>query len=173
MDYATLSLSDDQIINGITYARRKNKLEMMSINNFNQWCSAHKYDDNLLHSTYVPYYCISSIDGVFVLFATKQLMQQIQYTSLLPVDAAYKLICNDLPLLIFGLSDADRHFWSFGVALVSPKNTAKCFIKLFNQLQNISINQFNRQYTANCIMGDGAPGELICKFFSFNQSKDK
>ena len=53
LDYATLSLSDDQIINGITYTRQKNNPEVMSINDFNQWCSADKYDDNSLHSTYV------------------------------------------------------------------------------------------------------------------------
>ena len=72
-----------------------------------------------MHSTYVPYYCITSIDDAFVLFTTKQLMQRPRYTSLLQVGTTYKLIWNDLPLLVFGSSDADLHFQSFGVAFVS------------------------------------------------------
>ena len=87
----------------------------------------HNYDDNLLYSTFVVYYRIKKIDDIFVFFTTKQLIQQIQLTALLQVDATYKLTWNNLPLLVFGSSDADRHFCPFGIALVPSDEHASCF----------------------------------------------
>ncbi|CAF2118402.1 unnamed protein product [Rotaria magnacalcarata] len=102
VDYPTASVPAHQILNSITYARRKNNPEIFSIYDFNQWCMNHKYDDKSLHSTFVPYYSINNIDDIFVFFTTKQLIQQIKYSSLLQVDATYKLTWNDLPLLVLG-----------------------------------------------------------------------
>jgi len=172
LDYPAMLLSADQIINGVSYARRKQRPEVISIYDFNEWCSNHKYDVNSLHSTYVPYYSINNIDDIFVFFTTKQLIQQIQNTSLLQIDATYKLTWNDLPLLVFGASAADRHFRPFGLALISTDEHSSCFKQLFHQLQSISVNQFNCQYIVNYIMADGAPGELRCKFFSFKPNDD-
>ena len=98
---------------------------------------------------------------IYLFFTTKQLIQQTQYTGLLQVDATYKLIWNDLPLLVFGASDADQHFRPFDIALVSTDEHSTCFKQLFNQLQSISSQHSNRQYFVNYVMGDGAPGELL------------
>ena len=149
LHYPSASLPAHQILNSITYARRKNNPEIISIYDFSRWCMSHKYDDNFLHSTFAPYYSMNNIDDIFVFFTTKQLIQQIQYTSLLQVDATYKLTWNDLPLLVFGASDADRHFCPFGVALISTDEHSTCFKQLFNQLQSISSQHFNHQYFVN------------------------
>jgi hypothetical protein len=165
MDYPQASLSTEQLTNLITYYRRQKNPEIFSVYDFNQWCINHKYDDNSLHTTFVPYYSINSVNDIFVFFTTKQLIQQIQLTTLLQVDATYKLTWNNLPLLVFGASDADRHFHPFGIALVSSDEDSTCFHQLFNQLQSLSTQQFNRQYVVNYIMADGASGKLINKLF--------
>ena len=103
----------------------------------------------------------NNIDGIFVFFTTKQLILQIQYTSLLQVGATYKLTWNDFPLLVFGASDADRHFRPFDVALISTDEHSTCLKQLFNQLQSISSQYFNRQYFVNYVMADGALGEFL------------
>ena len=66
--YPTASLPAHQILNSITYARRKNNPKIISIFDFSRWCMNHKYDHNLLHSTFVPYYSINNIDDIFVLY---------------------------------------------------------------------------------------------------------
>ena len=163
LDYPQTLLPTQQLTNLITYYRRQNNPEIFSVYDFNQWCINHKYDDNSLHTTFVPYYSINNSNDIFVFFTTKQLIQQIQLTTLLQVDATYKLTWNDLPLLVFGASDADRHFRPFGVALISSDEDSKCFNQLFNQLQSLSMEQFNHQYVVNYVMANGAAGKLIKK----------
>ncbi|CAF2642268.1 unnamed protein product [Rotaria sp. Silwood2] len=171
IDYPNIPLPINQLTSLINYTRRRNNPEIFSVYDFNQWCMNHNYDDNLLYSTFVPYYSIKNIDDIFVFFTTKQLIQQIQCTTLLQVDATYKLTWNNLPLLVFGSSDADRHFCPFGIALVSSDEHSSCFKELFIQLQNISAKYFNRQYTVNYIMADGAPGITKAQQEVFPQAK--
>ncbi|CAF4502898.1 unnamed protein product, partial [Rotaria magnacalcarata] len=109
---------------------------------FNQWCINHKYDENSIHSTFVPYYYINDINDIFVFFTTKPLLKDTQLSSLLQVDATYKLTWNELPLLVFGSSDADRHFRPFGVAFV-PSDEG---------------HENQREYIVHYVMADGAPG---------------
>ncbi|CAF3400184.1 unnamed protein product [Rotaria socialis] len=80
-----------------------------------------------------------------------------QLSSLLQVDATYKLTWNELPLLVSGSSDADRHFRSFGVALVSSGEGSACYIDLFKQLKLISGQENQREYIVHYVMTDGAP----------------
>jgi len=101
-DYPSVSLPTNQLSNLISYARRQKNPEIFSVYDFNQWCINHQYNDNLPHSTFVPYYSINNINDIFVFFTTKQLIQNMQLTNLLQVDATYKLTWNDLPLLVFG-----------------------------------------------------------------------
>ncbi|CAF1398921.1 unnamed protein product [Rotaria magnacalcarata] len=111
-----------------------------------------------LHATFVPYYSINNIHDIFVFFTTKKLISQTPLTTLLKVDATYKLTWNELPLLVFGSSDADRHFHPFAIALVSNDEDSICYKDLFNQLQLISTQENNRPFYINFIMADGAPG---------------
>ncbi|CAF5150168.1 unnamed protein product, partial [Rotaria magnacalcarata] len=110
-----------------------------------------------LHATFVPYYSINNIHDIFVFFTTKKLISQTPLTTLLKVDATYKLTWNELPLLVFGSSDADRHFHPFAIALVSNDEDSICYKDLFNQLQLISTQENNRPFYINFIMADGAP----------------
>ncbi|CAF3297543.1 unnamed protein product [Rotaria socialis] len=80
-----------------------------------------------------------------------------QLSSLLQVDATYKLTWNELPLSVSGSSDADRHFRSFGVALVSSDEGSACYIDLFKQLKLISGQENQREYIVHYVMTDGAP----------------
>ena len=80
---ATASIPTNQLSNLINYARRKSNLEIFSVYDFNQWCINHKYNENSLHSTFVPYYYINDINGLFVLFTTKQLLNDTQFSNLL------------------------------------------------------------------------------------------
>ncbi|CAF4878583.1 unnamed protein product [Rotaria socialis] len=88
IDYPNIPLPINQLTNLINYTRRRDNPEIFSVYDFNRWCMNHNYDDNLLYSTFVPYYhSIKNIDDIFVFFTTKQLIQQIQFTALLQVDA--------------------------------------------------------------------------------------
>ncbi|CAF2046830.1 unnamed protein product [Rotaria magnacalcarata] len=76
----------NQLSNLTNYARQKNNPEIFSVYDFNQWCINHKYDENSIHSTFVPYYYINDINDIFVLFTTKQLLKDTQFTYLLQVE---------------------------------------------------------------------------------------
>ena len=81
LHYPTASLPAHQILNSTTYVRGKNNPEIILIYDFSRWCMNYKYDDNLLHSTCVSHYSINNVNGIFVFFTTKQLIQKIRYTS--------------------------------------------------------------------------------------------
>ena len=73
---------------------------------------------------------VENIENIFIMFTTRQLFQQIKLTNYLQVDATYKLTWNELPLLVFGASDANRHFKPFGIALISHDGNEKCYEQL-------------------------------------------
>ena len=136
IDCLTASISPNQLSNLINYARRKANPEILSVHDFNQWCINHAYDVDSLHSTFVSCYYINDINDIFVLFTTKQLLKETQFSTLLQVDATYRLTWNELPLLVFGSSDANCHFRPLGVALVTNDEKSTCYIDLFRQLKN-------------------------------------
>jgi hypothetical protein len=88
------------------------------------------------------------------MFTTRQLFQQIKLTDYLQVDATYKLTWNELPLLVFGLKDANRHFKPFSVALISHDENEKCYEQLFTSINALSIQEFNQQCFINYFMAD-------------------
>jgi hypothetical protein len=137
--------------------RRKNRPSIFSVFDFRQWCSEHQGGD-VPHATFVPFYFINNVDDLFVLFTTKELIREIQYSPLLQVDATYKLNWNELPLLVFGTSDRKRNFRPFGIALVCDDENSTCFEHLFNSLRSLSIQQLHESYSPKFIMADGALG---------------
>ena len=141
IDCPTASISPNQLSNLINYARRKANPEILSVPDFNQRCINHAYDVDSLRSTFVPCYYINDINDIFVLFTTKQLLKETQFSTLLQVDATYKPTWNELPLLVFASSDANRHFRPLGVALVLNDEKSTCYIDLFRQLKNISTQE--------------------------------
>ena len=137
--------------------RRKNRPSIFSVSDFRQWCSDHQSGD-VPHATFVPFYFVNDVNDLFVLFTTKELIRQMQYSPLLQVDATYKLTWNELPLLVFGTSDCKRNFRPFGIALVCNDEDSKCYEYLFNTLQSLSIQELHQPYSPKFIMADGALG---------------
>ena len=165
IDYPNYSLPTSQLSNLISYARRQKNPEIFSVYDFIQWCNNHQYNDNLLHSTFVPYFRINNINDIFVFFTTKHLIQLTKLSTVLQIDATYKLTWNELPLLVFGASDADRHFRPFGLALISSDEGSSCFKDLFNELQRASAQECKSQYLVHYVMADGAAGKLVFNHF--------
>ena len=171
IDCPTASISPNQLSNLINYARRKANPEILSVPDFNQRCINHAYDVDSLHSTFVPCYYINDINDIFVLFTTKQLLKETQFSTLLQVDATYKPTWNELPLLVFASSDANRHFRPLGVALVLNDEKSTCYIDLFRQLKNISTQENQCEYSVNYLMIDDAPGKAFVEnYFCFECS---
>ena len=141
----------------INYQRRKDRPEIFSVYDLRQWCQTHNHTTDL-HSTFVPYYTVNNIDDVFVCFTKKQLFQQFRCTSYLQVDATYKITWNDLPLLVFGSTDLNRRFKTFGIALVSSDGGSECYEQLFMSINAVSVHEFNQPCLITHIMADGAAG---------------
>ena len=55
--------------------------KIFSVYDFNQWCINHKYNESSLHSMFVLYYYINDINDLFVLFTTKQLLKDTQFSN--------------------------------------------------------------------------------------------
>ncbi|CAF3469772.1 unnamed protein product [Rotaria sp. Silwood1] len=156
INYPQASVDAIKLHSLITYERRKDRPEIFSVYDMRNWCNEHKESKDL-HSVFVPFYKVDDINNLFVFFTTKQLFQQIRSTTLLQVDATYKLTWNNLPLLVFGSTDANRHFKPFGMALISTDEDSECFIHLFNSINALFLQEFNEPCSINQIMADGAP----------------
>ncbi|CAF1515445.1 unnamed protein product [Rotaria sordida] len=157
LDHPSLSVPSTKLTSLVKTERRKNRPKIFSVFDFCQWCNDHQ-DGAVPHSTFVPFYFINDIDDLFVLFTTKELIRQIQYSPLLQIDATYKLTWNELPLGVFGTPDCNRNFRPFGVAPVSEDESSSCYEHLFNSLRSLSIQQFHQPYLPKFIMADGALG---------------
>ena len=156
-DHPNASPNRSKLTSLINYERRKDRPEILSVYDLRQWCEQH-HQTNELHTTYVPFYNVKNINDVFVFFTTKQLFQQIRLTTYLQIYATYKLTWNDLPLLVFGSTDANRHFKPFGLALISSDEGSKCYEDLFMSINALSINELKQGCLINKIMADGAAG---------------
>ena len=157
LDYPTLSVPPRKLSSLIQVERRKNRPKIFSVFDFREWCREHQ-GAATPHSTIVPFYFINDVNDLFVLFTTKELVRQMQYSTLLQLDGTYKLTWNELPLIVFGASDCNRNFRPFGVALVSEDESSSCYEHLFNSLRSVSIQQLHQPYSPKFILADGAPG---------------
>ncbi|CAF4737891.1 unnamed protein product, partial [Rotaria sp. Silwood2] len=158
-DHPHSPIHETKLINLINYERRKNRPEIFSVFDLKSWCDQHQ-DNTQLHSTFVPFYIVENIDNVFILFTTKELFRQIKLTSFFQIDATYKITWNELPLLVFGSTDANRCFKPFGIALVSHDENEKCYEQLFTSNNTLSLQEFNHPCLISHMMADGAPGNL-------------
>ena len=167
-NYPQYSINQDKLHNLIVYERRKDRPEIFSIHDLRNWCNEHR-EAKELHSTFVPFYNAVDINNIFIFFTTKQLFQQIQLTTYLQVDATYKVTWNNLPLLVFGSTDANRHFKPFGMALISEDENTECYVKLFDSIKTLAV-QLNVQCFINQVMSDGAQGIVL--IFNYIVFKD-
>ena len=62
--------------------------------------------------------------------------------------------------VVFGSTDANRHFKPFGIALISTDEDSECFIDLFNSINALALQEFNHPFVINQIMADGAPSKV-------------
>ncbi|CAF3716596.1 unnamed protein product [Rotaria socialis] len=155
LNYPQSPIDQVKLSNKIVYERRRDRPEIFSVYDLRNWCSQHQEGERL-HSTFVPFYTVDDINNLFIFFTTKQLFQQIRLTTYLQIDATYKLTWNNLPLLVFGSTDANRHFKPFGIALISHDENAECYKQLFNSINTLAIQEFNHPCLINQLMGDGA-----------------
>uniref|UniRef100_A0A915CWU2 MULE transposase domain-containing protein n=1 Tax=Ditylenchus dipsaci TaxID=166011 RepID=A0A915CWU2_9BILA len=68
-------------------------------------------------------------------------------SKVVQVDATYKLNWHGFPVMIYGFSDAEQHFFATHLALVSNKNTW-CYERFFEAISAL-------YYAPEIIMGDG------------------
>ena len=71
-------------------------------------------DDTTLHKPFISKFYVNSCNDIFIFITTRQLTSIGQLSDLLQVDATLRLNWNDLPVLVFGCSDASRRVYSFG-----------------------------------------------------------
>ena len=83
------------------------------------------------------------------MFTTKKLFQQINSTTYLQVDATYKITWNELPLLVFVSTDANRHSKPFDIALVSHDEEKTCYEQLFTSISSLGTQEFNKTRLIN------------------------
>ncbi|CAF1484455.1 unnamed protein product [Adineta ricciae] len=169
-EHPNIPVPSNQLTAIVQTERRRNRVEIFSVFDFQQWCDIHR-DGSVPHSTFVSYYFINDINDLFVLFTTKQLIRRIQQSPLIQIDATYKVTWNELPLLVFGASDCKRNFKPFGVALVSEDEDASCYEHLFNSLRSLSIQELHQPYYPRFVMADGAPGITAAQNKRFPNSK--
>ncbi|CAF0851693.1 unnamed protein product [Didymodactylos carnosus] len=89
---------------------------------------------------------------------TLHIVQKNLLYYLLQVDATFKLTWQELPLLVFGCSDADRHFHPYGIALISTDEAASSYARLFQTLKQTVLNTTGSAYDVKYLMGDGGKG---------------
>ncbi|CAF1149196.1 unnamed protein product [Didymodactylos carnosus] len=76
------------------------------------------------------------INHIFICITTRQLLSACKYSSTLVIDCTYKVTWNELPLLVFGTSDLNRHFHPLGLCLISTDESADTFKTLFRVLKS-------------------------------------
>ncbi|CAF1063645.1 unnamed protein product [Didymodactylos carnosus] len=169
-DHPSTPLTETKLRSLVNYERRKNRPEIFSVFDLRNWCNEHS-EGKQIHSTFVPFYTVDDINNTFVFFTTKQLFQQIRLTTYLQVDATYKITWNELPMLVFGSTDANRHFKPFGIALVSHDENAKCYNQLFTSINALAVQEFNHPCSIDHLMADGALGITCAQQTVFPQSR--
>ena len=98
------------------------------------------------HLCIIPTILFNDINDLFLLVTTKEEVRQIQYNPLFQVDRMYELTWNELPLLVFEVSDCNRRSRPFGVTLVYKDENSMCCKYSSNFLQSSNIQLFHQSY---------------------------
>ncbi|CAF1246400.1 unnamed protein product [Didymodactylos carnosus] len=110
------------------------------------------------HDVFVPRFAIDSCDRVFIFFTTRQLVSIGSLLSLLQVDATFKVNWNEIPLLVLGSSDSNRHFHLYGVALISTDEAADSYMHVFQTFKQVVQSVTGIVFNVAYLLGDGATG---------------
>ncbi|CAF0953592.1 unnamed protein product [Didymodactylos carnosus] len=135
-------VSSSKVTSLLKYQRLLTLANVYSVHDFYQWCQLRSTTLSLQspHDVYVPQFEINSSEDLFVFFATRQLISVGAQSYLHQVDATFKLTWQELPLLVFGCSDTDRHFHPYGIALISTDEAASSYARLFQTLKQTVLN---------------------------------
>ncbi|CAF4475847.1 unnamed protein product, partial [Didymodactylos carnosus] len=146
---------------------------MYSVDDFKQWCLQRAAIPTIqsLQDVFVSTYEIISCDNLFIFFTTKQLISVGALSRLLQVDATFKLNWNELPVLVFGCSDANRKVHPFGIALISSDESCDSYVKLFQSIKNTVFKVTGIQYEIDYLLSDGAKGITAAKNIEFPGAK--
>ncbi|CAF1565907.1 unnamed protein product, partial [Didymodactylos carnosus] len=127
-----------KIKNIVQYSRLKTRKSIISIDNLQIWCNQYLNcpSPDKLHDAFVPYYEAIDINHICICITTRQLLSACKYSSTLAIDCTYKITYNELPLLVFGTSDLNRHFHPLGLCLISTDESADTFKTLFRVLKS-------------------------------------
>lgn len=110
--------------NGITASRtqiqnlkqriknKTNEYRSMNIAELSAWCGAHQVipEPNFPHSPFVLGYQFFDSNKFRIVLTTRRLLQFANSSDLISIDATYKLILNNYPMIIVGVSDRVRKF---------------------------------------------------------------
>ncbi|CAF1461591.1 unnamed protein product [Didymodactylos carnosus] len=121
--------SDTQIQDVARWHRHKSRSSMKFIEDLQLCCAQRNLcpTSDKPHVVFVPYYEVIDIEHTFICLTTRQLLSTRQHSSVLAVDGTYKITSNNLPLLVFGTSDLNRHFFPIGICLISTDESADAF----------------------------------------------
>ena len=82
------------------------------------------------------------------------------YVTIHPASASnctYKITENELPVLVFGTSNFNRHFCPLGLCLLSTDKAADTFKTLFRILKSCGPLIMQQLYDITHVMADGVP----------------
>jgi hypothetical protein len=136
-------ISNTQLTSLLNYHRALTVPDVYSADDFRSWCHEHSAilsDPSALHEPFVGKYYIESRDELFVFMTTRKLISTAPLSTLLQVDATFKLNWNELPVLVFGSSDGNRHFYPYGVAVIGTDEAASSYITLFQTIKEWVFN---------------------------------
>ncbi|CAF1029452.1 unnamed protein product [Didymodactylos carnosus] len=102
---------------------------------------------------------------------TRQLVSIGSLSSLLQVDATFKVNWNELSLLVFGSSDSNRHFHPYGVALISTDEAADSYMHVFQTLKQVVQSVTGIVFNVAYLLGDGAKGITAAQQHEFPTAK--
>ena len=130
-------VSRTQISSLLNYHRSLASSNIYSVNDLIVWCRERCQipDDTILHKPFVSQFYVNWCNDIFVFITTRQRISIGQLSDLLQVDATFKLNWNNLPVLVFGCSDARRRFYPFGLALIGADEAASSYIDLFKTIK--------------------------------------
>ena len=112
------------------------------MNDLRVWCleRCQISDDTTLHKPFISIFYVNSCNEIFVFITTRQLISIGQSSDLLQVDATFKLNWNDLPVSVFGCSDARRSFYPFDIVSIGTDEAASSYIDLFKTIKQTVLD---------------------------------
>lgn len=92
-------------------------------------------DPTSLHEPFLPRFYVNSCDDLFVFITMRKLISTTPLSSLLQIDATFKLNWNELSVLVCDSSDGNRRFHPFGIGVIGNDEAVSSYITLFQTIK--------------------------------------